>query len=185
MGIISIIFTSVGLGMDAFAVSICKGLSIDKYLLRKSFIVSLYFGLFQGLMPLIGYLLGNIFINLISEFDHYIIFILLSVVGYNMIREGLSKDKLNINSNVNFKEMIPLDFATSIDALAVGITFSLLKVNIVEVILYISIITFSMCFIGIFIGNLFGIKYEKKAQIIGGIILIVISIKILIEHLFF
>ena len=185
MGIISIIFTSVGLGMDAFAVSICKGLSINKNVLRNSFIVGLYFGLFQGIMPLIGYVLGSGFTNIISDFDHYVIFILLFGIGFNMMRDGLSNDVINLNDLVTFKEMFPLAVATSVDALAVGITCAFLKVNIIKMILIISTITFIMTFIGVKIGNVVGIKYEKKAQIIGGLILIILSFKILIEHLFF
>jgi len=185
MSLVSMLFTSVGLGMDAFAVSICKGLSIKKYNLNKSIIVGLYFGLFQGIMPLIGYILGSKFTNIISSFDHYIIFILLGSIGFNMMRDGLSKDNIVLNDLVNFKEMFPLSIATSIDALAVGITCAFLRVNIFKMIFIISIITFIMTSFGVKIGNVFGIKYEKKAQIIGGLILISLSFKILIEHLFF
>ena len=185
MSFVSMLFTSVGLGMDAFAVSICKGLSIKSYSINKSVIVGLYFGLFQGIMPLIGYVLGSSFTNIISSFDHYIIFVLLFGIGFNMMREGLSKESINLNDLVNFKEMFPLSIATSIDALAVGITCAFLRVNIIQMIMVISIITFIMTFIGVRIGNVVGIKYEKKAQVIGGLILISLSIKILIEHLFF
>ena len=158
MSFVSMLFTSVGLGMDAFAVSICKGLSIKNYSINKSVIVGLYFGLFQGIMPLIGYVLGSSFTNIISSFDHYIIFVLLFGIGFNMMREGLSKE---------------------------SITCAFLRVNIIQMIMVISIITFIMTFIGVRIGNVVGIKYEKKAQIIGGLILISLSFKILIEHLFF
>ena len=175
--------TSIGLGMDAFSVSICKGLSMEKYKFRYCFIVGVYFGLFQGLMPLIGYFLGNRFIDIISDFDHYIIFFLLGIVGFNMIRDSFYD--ISVNDDLCFTEMILLSIATSIDALAVGITFSLLKVNIFKVVLMISIITFIMCFIGVIIGYVFGIKYNKKVQIIGGCILMILGIKILIEHLFF
>lgn len=185
MSLISIVLTSIGLGMDAFAVSICKGLSIKNYSIYKSIIVGLYFGLFQGIMPLIGYVLGSGFTNIISDFDHYIIFILLFGIGFNMIRDGLSNDVINLNDLVTFKEMFPLAVATSVDALAVGITCAFLKINIIKMILIISTITFIMTFIGVKIGNAVGIKYEKKAQIIGGLILIILSFKILIEHLFF
>ena len=185
MSLISIVLTSIGLGMDAFAVSICKGLSIKNYSIYKSIIIGLYFGLFQGIMPLIGYILGSGFTNVISDFDHYIIFILLFGIGFNMIRDGLSIDIINLNDLVTFKEMFPLAVATSIDALAVGITFAFLKVKVIKMIFVISTITFIMTFIGVGIGNVVGIKYEKKAQIIGGLILIILSFKILIEHLFF
>ena len=185
MGIIELLLTSFGLGMDAFAVSICKGLSIKKLNIKQCLIVGLYFSIFQGIMPLIGYFLGISFTNIVTSVDHFIIFILLGFIGFNMLKEGLSKDVDVINDSISFKEMIPLSIATSIDALAVGITCAFLDINIIYTVIIISIVTFIMCFIGVYIGNIFGSKYEKKAQIIGGLILIGLSIKILFEHLFF
>lgn len=183
MGIIEILLTGLGLAMDAFAVALCKGLSMKKFDKKKGIIIGLYFGIFQGMMPLIGYLLGTTFQNLITSVDHWIAFVLLGFIGGNMLKEAFSKDEETCNDKVDFKTMLPLAIATSIDALAVGITFAFLKVNIVIAVLSIGIITFIMSFIGSKVGNKFGTKYEKKAQLFGGIILILIGLKILLEHL--
>ena len=183
MGIIEILLTGLGLAMDAFAVAVCKGLSMKKFDKRKGIIIGLYFGVFQGMMPLIGYLLGTTFQSLITSIDHWIAFVLLGFIGGNMLKEAFSKDEETCNDKVDFKTMLPLAIATSIDALAVGITFAFLKVNIVIAVLSIGIITFIMSFIGSKVGNKFGTKYEKKAQLFGGIILILIGLKILLEHL--
>lgn len=172
MGIIEILLIGIGLAMDAFAVAVCKGLSMKKFVWKKGVIIGLYFGIFQGGMPVIGYLLGNSFESIITEIDHWIAFILLGFIGLNMLKEALSKDKESSNDLVDFKTMLPLAIATSIDALAVGITFAFLKVNILVASLVIGFTTFIMSFIGSKIGNKFGSKYEKKAQFIGGIILI-------------
>lgn len=185
MGILEIILVSIGLGMDSFAVSICKGLSMKKMSWKKAGIIGLYFGGFQALMPLIGYLLGRGFQEKIASVDHWIAFILLGFIGINMIKEALSKDDgiENNNENVDFKTMIVLAIATSIDALAVGVTLAFLKVNILIAILIIGIIAFLMSFFGVKIGNVFGDRYEKKAEFAGGLILILMGLKILIEHL--
>ena len=183
MGIIEILLTGLGLAMDAFAVALCKGLSMKKFDKKKGIIIGLYFGIFQGMMPLIGYLLGTTFQNLITSVDHWLAFVLLGFIGGNMLKEAFSKDDETCNDKVDFKTMLPLAIATSIDALAVGITFAFLKVNIVIAVLSIGIITFIMSFIGSKVGNKFGTKYEKKAQLFGGIILVLIGLKILLEHL--
>lgn len=183
MGIIELIILSVGLAMDAFAVAICKGLSMPKMNWKKAYIIGMYFGVFQGLMPLVGYMLGINFQNKITNIDHWIAFILLGVIGINMIKEAISKEEETSNDSVQFKEMIILAIATSIDALAVGITFAFLKVNILLAISLIGIVTFVLSLIGVKIGNIFGDKYEKKAQFAGGIILVLLGIKILLEHL--
>ena len=184
MGIIEIFFIGIGLAMDAFAVSICKGLSMRKLDISKMIIIGAYFGIFQALMPLIGYLLGTSFEALVTQIDHWIAFILLAIIGVNMIIEALGKDEeSNHTDSVDFKEMIILAIATSIDALAVGITFAFLKVDIIKSILIIGITTFIISMIGVIIGNNFGNKYEKKAELAGGIILIFIGLKILLEHL--
>lgn len=184
MEIIEIFFIGVGLAMDAFAVSICKGLSMKKLDVKKMVIIGGYFGFFQALMPLIGYLLGTRFESLVTQIDHWIAFILLAIIGGNMIKEALGKDEESNNTdNVDFKEMIVLAIATSIDALAVGITFAFLKVDILKSIIIIGITTFIISMIGVVIGNRFGNKYEKKAELAGGIILIIIGLKILLEHL--
>lgn len=183
MNFIEILLTGLGLSMDAFAVAICKGLSMKKFNFKKGLIIGLYFGIFQGVMPLIGYLLGTTFESLITNIDHWVAFVLLGLIGGNMIKEALDKKHEASNDKVNLKTMLPLAIATSIDALAVGITFVFLKVNILLAVLSIGIITFILSLIGTKIGNVFGNKYEKKAQLLGGIILILIGIKILLEHL--
>ena len=183
MGFIELIILSIGLAMDAFAVAICKGLSMSKMNWKKAFIIGLYFGGFQALMPLVGYLLGINFQEKITSIDHWIAFLLLGIIGINMIKEAISKDSEKQNDSIKFKDMLILAVATSIDALAVGITFAFLKVNILLAISLIGIITFIISVFGVKIGNLFGDKYEKKAEFAGGIILILLGIKILLEHL--
>lgn len=183
MEIIELILLSVGLGMDAFAVSICKGISMKKMDWKKACIIGLYFGGFQAIMPVIGYFLGSTFESFITNFDHWVAFILLAIIGGNMIKESFSKESENISSDVGFKTMIILAIATSIDALAVGITFAFLKVNLILAISLIGIITFILSIIGTKVGNRFGDKYENKAEFIGGIILILLGLKILLEHL--
>ena len=182
MGIIELIIISISLAMDAFSASICKGLNEKRINLKNSLTVALYFGFFQSLMPTIGYYLGSFFSDKINAIDHYLAFLLLSFIGISMIKEAnINKEN---NQNINFKEMIILSIATSIDALIIGITFSFLNVNLFYSIMIIGIITFILTFIGYNIGLYFGIKYQKKAQIIGGIILIIMGLKILFEHLF-
>lgn len=183
MGFIELIILSIGLAMDAFAVAICKGLSMSKMNWKKASIIGLYFGGFQALMPLVGYLLGINFQEKITSIDHWIAFLLLGIIGINMIKEAISKDSEKQNDSIKFKDMLILAVATSIDALAVGITFAFLKVNILLAISLIGIITFIISVFGVKIGNLFGDKYEKKAEFAGGIILILLGIKILLEHL--
>lgn len=183
MGILEIFLIGVGLSMDAFAVSVCKGLSMKKLDWKKAIIIALYFGVFQAVMPVIGYLLGTTFENLVTQIDHWIAFILLGIIGANMIKETLGKESENSNDKVDFKTMIVLAIATSIDALAVGITFAFLKTEILSAVTMIGIITFILSLIGVKIGNKFGDKYEKKAEFLGGVILILIGVKILKEHL--
>ena len=183
MGIIELIILSIGLAMDAFAVAICKGLSMSKMNWKKASIIGLYFGGFQALMPLVGYLLGINFQEKITSIDHWIAFLLLGIIGINMIKEAISKDSEKQNDSIKFKDMLILAVATSIDALAVGITFAFLKVNIWLAISLIGVITFIISVAGVKIGNIFGDKYEKKAEFAGGIILILLGVKILLEHL--
>lgn len=183
MGIIELIVLSIGLAMDAFAVSICKGLSMPKMKWKNAIIIGLYFGYFQALMPALGYLLGVNFQDRISNIDHWVAFILLAVIGINMIKEAISKDNDVHNDSIKFKDMIILSIATSIDALAVGITFAFLNVNLILAISLIGVITFIISVLGVKVGNIFGDKYEKKAEFAGGIILILLGIKILLEHL--
>ena len=185
MGIIELILLSIGLGMDAFAVSICKRIPMKKMDWKKACIIGLYFGGFQAIMPVIGYFLGSTFESFITNFDHWVAFILLAIIGGNMIKEAFCKEKEDEESNddISFKTMFVLAVATSIDALVIGITFAFLKVNLLLAISIIGIITFVISIIGTKVGNKFGSKYEKKAELAGGIILILIGIKILLEHL--
>lgn len=180
MGIIELILTSIGLGMDAFAVSVCKGLSMKKMSLKKAGIIALYFGGFQALMPLIGYYFANIFKDKVESISNIIAFFLLFFIGVKMIKEAFENDEENCNENIDFKTMIILAIATSIDALAVGISLAILNANIWISIISIGIITFVLSIFGVKIGNVFGDKFEKKAQIAGGIILVLIGIKFLI-----
>lgn len=183
MDVLEILLIAVGLAMDAFAVSVCKGLSMKKMSWNKAIIVGLYFGIFQGLMPVIGFLLGTSFASLVIQIDHWIAFVLLGFIGGNMLKEAFSNESENRNDNVDFKTMIVLAIATSIDALAIGITFAFLKVNLILSVLMIGIITFILSIIGVKIGNKFGDRYERKAEMAGGLILILMGIKILLEHL--
>jgi UPF0059 membrane protein GCWU000182_01647 len=183
MNIIDILVIGVGLSMDAFAVSICKGLAMKKMDIKKALVCSLYFGVFQALMPLIGFLLGSGFKNVVSSIDHWIAFVLLGIIGINMIKEAKSCDV--VNDSMDVKTMLTLAVATSIDALAIGVTFAFLKVSIIPAVSIIGLITFVCCFIGVKLGSAFGEKLKSKAEIMGGVMLILIGTKILIEHLFF
>ena len=174
---------AVGLSMDALAVAICKGLSMAKMSWKKGIIVGLWFGGFQALMPLIGYLLGAQFESKITAFDHWIAFILLGLIGGNMIREGVSGDEEKTDDSVSIKSMLPLAIATSIDALAGGVAFAILRGNIVYAVSFIGVITFLLSTVGVKVGNVFGARYKSKAEIAGGVILILMGLKILIEHL--
>lgn len=183
MGIFDLIVIAIGLSMDAFAVSICKGLSVQKVQPKHVLTAGAYFGGFQALMPLIGYLLGKQFESMITSIDHWIAFVLLAIIGGNMIRESRGCDCEEPNSSFDCKTMLPLAIATSIDALAIGVTFAFLRVNIITAILLIGVTTFSFSAVGIKIGNVFGTKYKSKAEFAGGAILILLGLKILIEHL--
>lgn len=182
MGLFEIFFIGIGLSMDAFAVSICKGLSTRKLNVRHCLICGGYFGFFQGLMPLIGYILGIQFKSKIENIDHWIAFILLALIGLNMIKEAFENDE-DCNPDFSFKAMLPLAIATSIDALAVGVTFAFLSVNIILAVIIIALTTFVISIIGVKIGHIFGSKYKSKAEIAGGIILVLMGVKILLEHL--
>lgn len=179
-----------GVSMDAFAASICKGLSLKKFNFKMAIIVGLFFGIFQAVMPLIGYFLGIQFKNQITSIDHWIAFFLLVIIGINMIREsrkgmndGKRENKHQEQSLINYREMFILAFSTSIDALAVGVSFAFLNVQIVPAVIFIGIVTFLMSIIGVKVGNVFGTKYKSKAELTGGIILILMGFNILLEHL--
>lgn len=184
MGFIEIFFIGVGLAMDAFAVSVCKGLSVKDIDLKKSCTIALYFGSFQAIMPYMGYIFGSTFQGLITKYDHWIAFMLLTVIGIKMIRDAIINQNYDEkNDDISIKTMLILAIATSIDALAVGITFSFFKINIIMAISIIGIVTFILSYIGVKVGTRFGDKFERKSEIFGGIILILIGIKIVIEHL--
>lgn len=171
--------------MDAFAVSVCKGLAMPKCTFKKAAIVGLWFGGFQALMPAIGYILGAQFQEAIASIDHWIAFVLLALIGGNMIHEALDNDEEEADASLDVKTMFLLAVATSIDALAIGITFAFLKVNIIPAVCFIGIVTFIISFAGVKIGNVFGVRYKNKAEIVGGVILILLGLKILLEHLGF
>ncbi len=184
--IISAILLGVGLSMDAFAVSICKGLAVGKVRPSHMAIAGAWFGGFQMLMPLIGYFLGSSFHSYIEKYDHWVAFILLVLIGANMLREALSKkeDEEDTNASFGFKTMFVMAVATSIDALAVGIALAMEEnTNIWLSVTCIGVTTFILSAVGVKIGSVFGDKYKKKAEIVGGVILIVLGLKILIEHL--
>lgn len=185
MGTIELILLSVGLAMDAFAVAICKGLNMRKMNYKNALILALFFGGFQALMPSIGYLLGKQFEKYITSIDHWIAFILLSIIGIQMIAESFKKDddKEEDADKLNLKEYFMLAIATSIDALAVGISLAFLSVSLVKSVSFIGIITFVISFFGVFIGNKFGARFKSKAEFAGGAILILIALKILLGHL--
>jgi len=189
MGFTELLFLAIGLSMDAFAVSICKGLCMKKQSsLKTGFVCGAWFGGFQALMPLIGFFLGTLFAKAIEAFDHWVAFGLLSIIGINMLKEAFEKEKENSceveGNDLAFKTMFVMAVATSIDALAVGISLAMAgNVNIVTAVLLIGVITFAMSAIGVQIGNVFGSRFEKKAQAAGGVILILLGVKILLEHL--
>lgn len=184
MALTELLIIAVGLSMDAFAVAVCKGLAVRKAGIKEMATAGLWFGGFQGLMPLAGYLLGSAFSSYITKIDHWVTFVLLGIIGINMIKESFEKDEEKSCGSMAFKEMLTMAIATSIDALAVGITFALLpEVNIGAAVGFIGAITFVLSAIGIKIGNIFGAKFKSKAELSGGIILILMGLKILLEHL--
>ena len=183
MSMIEILLLGVGLSMDAFAVSICKGLAMKRITAGKAVVVGLWFGGFQALMPLIGYLAGSAFSGHIQKIDHWIAFILLGLIGANMIREAVSGEEEEGSDSLAAGEMFLLAVATSIDALAVGVTFAFLSVKILPAVSLIGVTTFLFSVAGVKIGNLFGLRYKAKAEIAGGIILIGIGLRILLQHL--
>lgn len=186
MGFFELFLIAVGLSMDAFAVSICKGLKMQRFNVRHAGVIALAFGGFQALMPVIGWFLGKQFESYITGIDHWIAFALLAVIGGKMAVESFKKeeeDSSKENEKLDVKELLVLAVATSIDALAVGITFAFLQVSIAPAVSLIGVITFVLSAVGVFIGHKFGAKFKSKAELAGGIILILIGLKILLEHL--
>lgn len=180
MNILELFILAVGLSMDAFAVSICKGLSLGKIQKKHMAIAGAWFGGFQALMPLIGYFAGRFFAEKLTQYDHWVAFILLLFIGGSMIKESLCEEEES-NDAMDIKTMFLLAVATSIDALAVGVTFAFLKVAILPAVVFIGVVTFVCSAVGIKIGSIFGTKYKSKAELCGGIILIIIGLKILLE----
>ena len=183
MGFVELLLLAVGLSMDAFAVSVCKGLGVKRMRLRYMLSTGLWFGGFQALMPLLGYLMGTTFDRYITAVDHWVVFALLTLIGANMIREALSRGEETHNDSFGFRTMFPLAIATSIDALATGVTFAMTDTNIWLAIAVIGATTFAFSAVGLKIGNIFGSRYKAKAELIGGLILILMGTKILAEHL--
>lgn len=184
MGFLELFILAIGLSMDAFAVSVCKGLAMPKCTIKNASICGLWFGGFQAGMPLIGYLVGYNFRDYITKFDHWIAFVLLLIIGGNMIKESFSKEEDEEDASLAFKTMLVMAIATSIDALAVGVTFAFLPdTNIIAAVSFIGVITFTLSMAGVKIGNIFGSKYKNKAELAGGAILVILGIKILVEHL--
>ena len=182
MGIVEILLLAVGLSMDAFAISVCKGLSVQKISAKHYLAVGLWFGGFQMLMPAIGFFLGSAFAKYVQAVDHWIAFVLLGVIGVNMILESRHPAEEQ-TPDFGVKTMLTMAVATSIDALAVGISFAFLQVDIVPAVSFIGAVTFILSAVGVKIGNVFGAKYKSKAELVGGIILVAMGVKILLEHL--
>lgn len=187
MGIVELLLTAIALSMDAFAVSVCKGLGMRRMRYDQALVISLYFGVFQALMPLIGWLLGTSFSRYIQAFDHWIAFVLLAFLGGKMLwdvfHEKEDGEQKSAERRLDHRELFMLAIATSIDALAVGIAFACLDVNIWSSISIIGVTTLVISFAGVWIGNRFGNRFQKKAEIAGGLVLILIGVKILAEHL--
>lgn len=182
MGIFELFVLAVGLSMDAFAVSVCKGLSLGRIRRKHMYIAGAWFGGFQALMPLIGYYLGRFFADAITEYDHWIAFILLIIIGGKMVKESFDKEE-QMDGSMSARSMLLLAVATSIDALAVGVTFAFLKVSIIPAVSFIGVVTFVCSAVGVKIGSIFGTKYRSRSELCGGIILILIGAKILLEGL--
>ena len=185
MGLIELFMIAVGLSMDAFAVSICKGLSLRKISFKHMCIAGIWFGGFQALMPAIGYFFGMFFADMVTKYAHWVTFLLLAIIGANMIKESFEKEECECcgceETMMNAKTMFPLAIATSIDAMAVGVSFAFMKVSIVPAVSFIGVITFLFSGLGVKIGSVFGTKYKAKAELAGGIVLIAIGLKTLLE----
>ena len=187
MSIVELFLIGVGLSMDAFAVAVCQGLCMPNLNLRQGGVIALYFGGFQALMPLIGWFLGSQFAGYIQSFDHWVAFVLLALIGGNMVREALSPEEEEtscaVNSKLDHKKLFMMAVATSIDALAIGVAFAFMDVLILPAVSLIGCTTFCLSLVGVVVGNFFGSRYKKRAELTGGIILILLGVKILLEHL--
>lgn len=188
MSLVEIFLIGIGLSMDAFAVAICQGLSMKRLNIRHGLIIALFFGGFQALMPLLGWALGSQFAGYIQQFDHWIAFVLLVIIGVNMLREAFddgdeAEEECDVEGRLDLKRLLMMAVATSIDALAVGVTFAFLTVSILPAISVIGCTTFCISLTGVVVGNYFGARFKKQAEISGGVILILLGVKILLEHL--
>lgn len=183
MSFVELLLIAVGLSMDAFAVAVCRGLEMRRIDYRQALLIALFFGGFQALMPAVGYLLGAGFEHYISAFDHWIAFLLLAFIGGKMIWEAVRGGEEEQPQELDLKMLLMMAVATSIDALAVGITFAFLRMDILPSALTIGLTTFILSLIGVLVGNRFGVRYKKKAEITGGVVLVLIGVKILLEHL--
>lgn len=183
MSLVELFLIAVGLSMDAFAVAVCKGLAMPSMSWKKAAVVGLYFGGFQALMPFLGYLLGSGFKDVISSYDHWIAFILLALIGVNMIRESREDGEESLDASLGVRTMVLLAIATSIDAMAVGVTLAFLAVPILSSVSFIGVVTFFLSVVGVKAGNVFGCRYKSKAELTGGLVLILIGLKILLQHL--
>lgn len=183
MGLLELFLLAVGLSMDAFAVAVCKGLSMKKLSLKNMCIVGLWFGGFQAAMPAIGYIVGTAFDDFVNSVSHWIAFVLLALIGVNMIREALSGEDERVDGSLAFRPMLLMAIATSIDALAVGVSFAMLRnVNVAAAVSFIGAVTFLLSAVGVKVGNIFGTKYKSKAEVSGGLILILLGVKTVLEH---
>ena len=185
MNFAQLLLIAIGLSMDAFAAALCKGLGMRRLNLRHAAIIALFFGVFQAVMPLIGWFLGNQFAQYIKTFDHWIAFVLLAIIGGKMLWEAFDggNDCATCNDSLNLKELLGLAVATSIDALAIGVSLAFLEAPIASSVVTIGVTTFVLSFIGVAVGNRFGVRYRKPAEIAGGAVLVLIGVKILVEHL--
>ncbi len=190
MSLLELFLIGVGLCMDAFAVAVCRGLDMRKLDWGRAAVIGLYFGGFQALMPTLGWLLGSAFAGYIQRLDHWVAFVLLSLIGGNMVREALGggeapcgSDGCAVEERLNHRELLLMAVATSIDALAVGVTFAFLDVSILPAASLIGVTTFCLSVAGVAVGNFFGARYEKRAELTGGVILVLLGVKILLEHL--
>ena len=183
MNIWDILLIGFGLAMDAFAISVCKGLTMPRRDWKKTLIIAAWFGIFQAGMPLLGWLLGARFSAVVASVDHWIAFVLLSLIGGNMIREALHPDEDTLDDDVSFRVMLPLAVATSIDALVTGVTFAFMSVSVWLAVSVIGGVTFVLCIVGVLLGRVLGNVLKDRARLLGGIVLILMGLKILIEHL--
>lgn len=187
MGLLELLLIGVGLSMDAFAVAICQGLCMPKLNWKHAGVIALFFGGFQALMPLLGWLLGSQFAGYIQSFDHWIAFLLLIAIGGNMVREAFAPEEEEtecaVTDHLDYRKLLLMAVATSIDALAVGVTFAFLEVSIAPAVGIIGVTTFCLSLAGVAVGNFFGALYKRRAEITGGVILILLGVKILLEHL--